>query len=495
MAVDAIERAVRDGADVINMSLGSRFGSPESIDSIAANAASKAGLVVASAGNDGPGAYITGSPGSARRVISVGAMSGSPTVSAGVIVDFPGSGHDIPGFNLYGSDLPVSGTLHVLLNGNGQIRTGCSASDFHGLPNGSVVGIRRDYNCDFSTRRSHAEDAGAVGIVFVNNEPGTALGPPDNPSLTIPTIMVDPSRGKGLKAAQGLHVWLRSGHAANDIYKDLGFFSSGGPAPGTIAAKPDVVAPGIDVVSADGASVSRAASMNGTSMASPQAAGAAALLLEAHPTYSPARVKGVLVGSADPDGVHPYSVERAGAGVLNVRRAISVMSWAESVESPGASSITFGYDAISIRAGGGNAYDESHAFRLVNTSNHSTTYRLSNHTQAPSSGFVVAVPSTVTVAADSIANVRIRLTLTNSAAARLPGAAPNDAPDISTDGYQFFESLNDVAGVVTVDPVSGGSGQSAVRVPWVPVPRQPPTCAPTSASRSAVVSSSTRRCA
>jgi minor extracellular serine protease Vpr len=472
LAVDAIERAVRDGADVINMSLGSRFGDPDSIDSIAANAAAEAGVVVvASAGNDGPGAYITGSPGSAARVISVGAVSGSPDLSAGVIVDLPGAANDIPGFNLYGSQLPVSGTLHVLVDGDGQIRTGCDAADFDGLPSGSVVGIRRDYNCNFSTRRTNAENADAVGIVFLNNEPGTAVGPIPNPDLTIPTIMIDQSRGEDLKSGDGLSVILRSGQAANDIYGELGFFSSGGPALMSIGVKPDLVAPGIDVVSTDGATTSRGVSMNGTSMAAPQAAGAAALVLQAHPLYTPAHVKGVLVGSADPNAVDPYSVERGGAGALNVRKAVTAVSWAESLDTPGTSSVTFGYDAISINPDGLNAYNESQAFRLANTSDQSITYNLANHTQSPAGGFVASVPSTVTVAAHSSVNTPVRLTLTNAAAADLPGAAPNDAPDISSDGYQLFQALNDVAGVITVDPVSGGMGLSTVRVPWVLVPR------------------------
>ena len=69
--VDAIERAVQDGADVINMSLGSPFGDAGSLDAVASDNASLAGVVVvASSGNEGASAYMTGSPGVPRRAPS-----------------------------------------------------------------------------------------------------------------------------------------------------------------------------------------------------------------------------------------------------------------------------------------------------------------------------------------------------------------------------------------------------------------------------------------
>ena len=72
---DAIEMATRAGADVISMSLGSPLGSPDSLDSVASDNASLAGItVVAAAGNEGPSAYVTGSPGVSTRAISVAAM-------------------------------------------------------------------------------------------------------------------------------------------------------------------------------------------------------------------------------------------------------------------------------------------------------------------------------------------------------------------------------------------------------------------------------------
>ena len=77
----------RDGMDVINMSLGSDFGGADEPDAVAADNAAHAGVVVvASAGNEGPNAYITGSPGTATRAISVAAIDASTP-------DLPGREH------------------------------------------------------------------------------------------------------------------------------------------------------------------------------------------------------------------------------------------------------------------------------------------------------------------------------------------------------------------------------------------------------------------
>src|SRR5439155_6321875 len=87
VVTDAINQAVIDGMDVINMSLGSPFGDATSPDAVASNNASLAGtVVVASAGNSGPNPEITGSPASADRALSVAALDASQ-VEVGQIPD------------------------------------------------------------------------------------------------------------------------------------------------------------------------------------------------------------------------------------------------------------------------------------------------------------------------------------------------------------------------------------------------------------------------
>jgi len=89
-------------------------------------------------------------------------------------------------------------------------------------------------------------------------------------------------------------------------------FSSAGPTPFEQQLKPDIAAPGVAILS----SVPDASSnqpgdwavFDGTSMSTPAVAGAAALLLEAHPTWAPGDVKAALMATA-----HPAFVDAAGA--------------------------------------------------------------------------------------------------------------------------------------------------------------------------------------
>ena len=104
-------------------------------------------------------------------------------------------------------------------------------------------------------------------------------------------------------------------------------FSSAGPTPWSLAFKPDVAAPGVGILS----SVPPRGSggwdvFQGTSMASPHVAGAAALLLQRHPTWTVAQVKSALVMTADPawtdsSRTTEAPVTREGGGVIDLPRA------------------------------------------------------------------------------------------------------------------------------------------------------------------------------
>ncbi|GAA4079149.1 S8 family peptidase [Actinomadura miaoliensis] len=105
----------------------------------------------------------------------------------------------------------------------------------------------------------------------------------------------------------------------------LADFSSRGPRTGRYAAKPEIVAPGVDIMAARAAGTSmgdaldaRYTSASGTSMATPHVAGAAALLLQKHPKWTPAQLKSALVGSAS--SVDGDAFDR-GAGRLDVAAA------------------------------------------------------------------------------------------------------------------------------------------------------------------------------
>ncbi|MBQ0978134.1 S8 family peptidase [Micromonospora sp. M61] len=114
---------------------------------------------------------------------------------------------------------------------------------------------------------------------------------------------------------------------AVDRNDKLADFSSRGPLVTSNVAKPELVAPGVDIVAARAAGTNLQdpidryyEAISGTSMASPHVAGAAALLAQRHPDWTGAQLKAALVGAADPlSGVDAYAV---GAGRLNAARAL-----------------------------------------------------------------------------------------------------------------------------------------------------------------------------
>jgi subtilisin family serine protease len=114
---------------------------------------------------------------------------------------------------------------------------------------------------------------------------------------------------------------------AVDVQGALADFSSRGPRFGDYAMKPDITAPGVDIVAARAAGTSLGepvdqwyTRLSGTSMAAPHVAGAAAILAQQWPAWSPARIKAVLMGTAAPNP--ELGVYQQGGGRLDVAHAI-----------------------------------------------------------------------------------------------------------------------------------------------------------------------------
>jgi subtilisin family serine protease len=102
-------------------------------------------------------------------------------------------------------------------------------------------------------------------------------------------------------------------------------FSSTGPTPLSLRLKPDLAAPGVEILSSVPARDGLWARFTGTSMAAPYVSGLAALLLEQHPNWTPLQVKSALVQTAAPISAQPT---RAGAGVADVARAADPLLFA-----------------------------------------------------------------------------------------------------------------------------------------------------------------------
>jgi subtilisin family serine protease len=117
---------------------------------------------------------------------------------------------------------------------------------------------------------------------------------------------------------------------AVDAADALAEFSSRGPVVGSRALKPEIVAPGVDIIAARAAGTTMGEPVDasytkasGTSMATPHVAGAAAILAQVHPDWDASKLKGALVGATDPaSGGDPYET---GAGRLNIAKAVGAV--------------------------------------------------------------------------------------------------------------------------------------------------------------------------
>jgi subtilisin family serine protease len=328
--VAAFEAAVRDGMNVINFSGGGPQVEPDNDALVEAihNVAAAGVVPVIAAGNDGDdfGLGSAGSPGTAPDAISVAAVSNTHVFAPALDVTAPGAPSAAKGIPFLGADGGVApdawstadqtlvdvGSI-VGTDGRGVERHLCGPSDDLAstkgqLPARSLTGaialVQRGL-CPFETKAAQAKQAGAVGIVYSDNRAGEANGIPTR--LPLPGGMIANLDGDHLRAYLATHggrTTVRVGHDPLELETGrsgiVTSFSSRGPTAFGHDLKPDLSAPGGQILSSTlpNTSDSRFAVFDGTSMATPHVAGAAALLLELHPGWTPPQVKSALVSTA-----------------------------------------------------------------------------------------------------------------------------------------------------------------------------------------------------
>ena len=345
VVIAALEYAVdpnRDGnpddhLDVVNLSLGSSFGVPHILyDEAIANLV-KAGITpVMSAGNSGNIPFIVGSPGAADEAISVAASvdnmdhnwkfravkfqwdSENPTLVKAIegTITKP----------IKSLEAPVAAAL---------VPIGYADKD---LPdelkikvNGKVALIDRGL-VNFSDKVSRAMDAGAIGVVVVNNKPGAPISMGGAGIYPIPGIMIRQSLGLKLKQEIELgkeviiHFKIEEAIEDPTLVDTLTSFSSRGPRSLDSKIKPEIAAPGQNIVSARVGGGKKAASMSGTSMAAPHIAGVVTLLKQYRPGLSEDRVKSLLLGTTkviSSAAAEEYSVAYQGTGRVQAYAALT----------------------------------------------------------------------------------------------------------------------------------------------------------------------------
>lgn len=285
--IAALEAAVADGMDVVNMSIGGAVQGPHDTLAEATDATVDAGVIAAvAAGNSGPGDATVESPGTAANALTAGASTNPHFV--GIPVTF-GSTTVPAALGEFGTfDPAVTGALanwnNTAAGATGGVATrACSAATVSHA--GQIVVIDRG-TCTFTTKVRNAETAGAVGVLIVNNVVGdpTAMSQDGTtPVPAIPAAMVSLADRSALRIAAAANTSATvDGTAPQEFITTnadfLAGFSSRGPAPFTYLIKPDATAPGVNVLSS--VFEQEYAFFQGTSMATPHLAGSAAVLLQ-----------------------------------------------------------------------------------------------------------------------------------------------------------------------------------------------------------------------
>lgn len=351
----ALNQAVTDGVDVINYSIGGQARSPwdSGSDAEAMRNARTAGVVVAvAAGNDGPGESTVSAPGNAPWVITAAAATHTRSIASEVL--FQGGNAPLPGGgSLFGASAVAGGTgnFFPLVKADPTLCAEGADTALGGdnFPSGwtgttfanQVAACERGIYARLDKSRNVASASGR-GMLLLNQQSEGESVVADAHSL--------PAAHLGFNDAQQVRQWLASGSghqarinaaalrdlpAAADI---LAAFSGRGPNPGGSGVdvsgvlKPDITAPGVDIIAAAGTGTGTAF-LSGTSMATPHVSGAAALILGAtrnagkSPAWKADQVISALATTARAsgrleDGVTTASPFDQGAGVVDLAQAV-----------------------------------------------------------------------------------------------------------------------------------------------------------------------------
>lgn len=343
MLLEALDWAVKDGADVINNSWGGGAGGDpaNSPYQAAFKAAEDAGVVVVTAaGNDGPGAQTVGCPGCIESGITV-----ASTTHGRFFANTVKFGTDTPMLGVTGSEFgatiagltadPVAKVVDAAAAAptNALACTAFPADTFKD----SFALISRG-TCAFTDKINNAMAAGAKGVIMVQNNDGQPTSM-SNPGTSIPSLMISKADGTKLAAAVAAapNTTATLSRFASRVISaqfadNMSDFSSRGPNGNNNILKPDMGAPGSSILSATSpdqfADKRGFQLMSGTSMASPHVAGAAAIMQQKFPQWTAVEIKTALTSTAvnglkKEDSVSATTPFDIGAGRLDLSRAVN----------------------------------------------------------------------------------------------------------------------------------------------------------------------------
>ncbi len=452
--LNAVDWAIANGMDLVNLSLGSDYGQEEDDLSSALEGAVRAGIVVvASAGNGGDLPFKVGSPSTASGVISVAqtalpddklypvVVAGGPTINNAV----------------YQTWSPLPATAIVATLAAPAVATGCTPADVGPGVLGRIAVIARGV-CSVTLKVDAARQQGAVGVIIYNNRAGA---PPSfsygggDPS--VPTVVVSDESGVALLAVLGQTASMFDPNQAISLTNTMVGTSSRGPEVDGGFIKPDIGAPGA-WLSAEVGTGDAETSFGGTSGAAPTVSGSAALVMQVLPGAGPREIKARLLNGADtanrtPDALatdfYLTPISRIGAG--EVRPGASLGGIVLGSDDADGGNISFQLPRVT------KVTTLTRTVTLTNTSSERRTISLGvafRDAADQASGAVrISVPSSVRLAAGQARSVQVRLTIDPAKLADWPltglaGVTGNDGTvlnDPEFDGWLTVSSGSDIA--------------------------------------------------
>ena len=315
MFLAAIEDAFLDGADVINNS----WGESENTDpadspyqTVVASLKAAGIVVVFAAGNGGPDQESISCPGCLEDVITVGATTADRIYANTLDLIWPDTPDNPMGLAaLTGTGPEITDDIDAEIIYAGTVDPsnfdGC-ASFGPGVFSNSIALIQRG-SCVFLDKVNHAWAAGAVAVVVFNDEPGFPVRMNNLQTTQIPAVLMSKDQGEAVrdwiagKTSPMARINADKIAVRNSYWQDaLWESSSVGPNGNPNILKPDIVAPGFFILSASSPVFSGGQDFQffrGTSMAAPHISGAAALMLQKYPTWTPQQIKSVLTSTAN----------------------------------------------------------------------------------------------------------------------------------------------------------------------------------------------------
>ncbi|GAB3221080.1 serine protease Vpr [Glycomyces halotolerans] len=439
--LQALERALADGMDVVNLSIGQPFQWPEYPTAEAADALVDEGVVViASIGNSGEaGVFSASAPGVGVDVIGVASTDNPARRMNAARVEALDRSVGYTTVEATAAPEPGEETDPLVWLGRA-----CSGDESEGDVAGRAALVLRG-GCTFEEKYDRAVDEGATSVVVYNDRPGpfSGAGVEDRGA---PMIAVTGADGDDLRdlARIGARptVEFESGTVLVDLPRGglASEFTSFGPAP-DLTLKPDLAAPGGGIWSTWPVDDGAHRSLSGTSMSAPHVVGAAALLLQTDPSLVPASVRSRLVNTARPVpwGENPglgrlEPIHRQGTGVLDIPAAL------EAGGSLSPSGVDTGH-------GTGPRTFEIH---LTSRELHPRTYRLEHRPAIATTGDIRDPGFHVAEPAVTVEPAQVRLRRGQSATVTVTVEAGPDLPHGSVFG-----------GLVVAEPDGGGTELAA----------------------------------